>query len=407
MFSRKKSNIFRVSSLLSLILFVAFAATMIVNFSGAKFDYATQYDSSEYEVRYQNHETISGKDATPMKIDFVFDSSGSGWSAVVNDGMLDYIRNALRGFADQSHIVEFDGYSFTDGSRSTGAFLPIESEESSKLWRAIDKFEESYREPWGDMPYDTLLNNGIESLTATDDEGEKLLVFIIGSPSSRKITNDQIEEIKDSLSEHNITLYVLGIANKGNNYDVLEKITENVYKEIKVSDIEGILTEVFERTAYNDLTVTDTGKIQVEIPMPSENNALTGVDIRFFSTEPFDCYIEKVTTLEDGRESVTAVESASCSGNMLVSLSDITIEEASDSLKYNISINNIADGQRIYYACDYEVAEIIEPEEKIVKLSIASLGCGLFGLLFIVPIVIRSAIKSKYTKYATACEARR
>lgn len=419
----KRSKIFRVSSLVSLFLFLAFAATIAVNYSGIKFDYATQYDSSEYELKYENHVDTLGDDICALTTCFVFDSSDSGWNAIDKHDLTGHISNALKRFADQNHTVEFDGYSTSYGAKTTGAFLPVESAEDADLWRAIARFKESYRTGQRDFdrPYGELIQNGVDNLKWVD-EGKKVLIFIIGSENPLLVTDKEVANIKADLEEYGITLYIVGLANCGNEYKDLRIFSDNVYEEIAINEVENVVTEIFDKEAYSEIEPIEDVVSVIDIPKPDIDKALREVQIRMYSPEAFSYQITKITTLADGRESITAV----CSGKHVpgmssVAMPDIDIEESSESLKYELSIIPSDSNQNIYIESDYTTADIIYPADKIIKMSlfdwlnntygipariISSVACITFLAAFLLPIIKRAAKKSKYKKYAIACEVK-
>ena len=420
---KKRSKVFRKTSLISLMLFLVFAALIAINYSGVTFDYYTDYNESEYKTKYENANMHYGKDITPVKISFVLDSSGSGWVAVNKNNLLGYIRNALHKFEDQSHMVKFDGYSGVEGLRSSGPFAEIESEPNANLWTGIDIFEQSYKTPYGDVGYDYLIEEGILNFNSNnDDNASRILVFFIGSPNPDAYKDDP-QQTKDKLALNNIKLYAIGMKDKGVDYKYLHEVTDTVYEDINIEDIESIVTDIIERESYKDVRNESGNSVEIEVPKPKEGNALTSVHIRMYSTQPFEYRIEKITTLKDGRDSVTEVMTGSYEKNTLdENLPDVKIEEESRNLKYRLTFTKNDKDQTIYYDCDYEESKIVLPPQKVIQLPLfewlsktysvpadilSFVGCGAFALLFLIPIIIRAGILGKYKKFASASEVRR
>ena len=388
---KKRSKVFRKTSLISLMLFLVFAALIAINYSGVTFDYYTDYNESEYKTKYENANMHYGKDITPVKISFVLDSSGSGWVAVNKNNLLGYIRNALH--------------------------------PNANLWTGIDIFEQSYKTPYGDVGYDMLISNGILNFNSnSDDNASRILVFFIGSPNPDAYKDDP-QQIKDKLALNNIKLYAIGMKDKGVDYKYLHEVTDTVYEDINIEDIESIVTDIIEKESYKNVRNESGNSVEIEVPKPKEGNALTSVHIRMYSTQPFEYRIEKITTLKDGRDSVTEVMTGSYEKNTLdENLPDVKIEEESRNLKYRLTFTKNDKDQTIYYDCDYEESKIVLPPQKVIQLPLfewlsktysvpadilSFVGCGAFALLFLIPIIIRAGILGKYKKFASASEVRR
>lgn len=222
---------------------------------------------------------------------------------------------------------------------------------------------------------------------------------------------------------NNIKLYAIGMKDKGVDYKYLHEVTDTVYEDINIEDIESIVTDIIEKESYKNVRNESGNSVEIEVPKPKEGNALTSVHIRMYSTQPFEYRIEKITTLKDGRDSVTEVMTGSYEKNTLdENLPDVKIEEESRNLKYRLTFTKNDKDQTIYYDCDYEESKIVLPPQKVIQLPLfewlsktysvpadilSFVGCGAFALLFLIPIIIRAGILGKYKKFASASEVRR
>jgi len=436
-FSSKKSTIFNLTSLISLVAMLLCLSLIVVNFSGVTFERQTEYEPWEYEVTYTDEQTVEGAAITPLKIDVIFDCSETGWRALQNDDLLEHLNASLIKFADESHVIEYDGYYdvFAQGSeeksKSTGSFLEIQSDEEAELWRAIDKFKTYFDRPEGDVAYQVLIENGIENLlTSAASDSKKILVLLIGSPDLKhNLLNDEtISQLRASLEENDISLYAVGVLDSQKDYSKyygtkeedylrLEKLTDYVYRDVLASDIDSVITDLFEREAYSVLSSNDGGAVaEVRVPAPAIDREIREVSINMTSTDEFLYSIEKLTTLEDNRESITAIsDGTGDESSVVVPLNDIDIEGISGELVYRIRFQPVND-QMVFYSVNYTTAEIVEPAPKVIEVSLFEAmnwnndGVGyeffIYGLgacsmlVFALSILDGMLKKSRYMNYA-------
>ncbi len=363
MLKNYRTRIFKLSSLVTLLLLLACAGALVYNAITPEAPVTIKEEQlgDPGTIYYENEETICGNPIIPVKACFVIDGSSTGYYMVEN-GLLGQFEQALRPFAGQNHQIRIDAYYagsgadgqyMVDGLATTFSFMEI----SQNLSDSIKQFGDIIKPHSGDLPYKVIIEEGASKIIQADVKNEnedRILILFILSPNVGKLSDEDVIELKQTLSDNNISLYCVGLYDQYNAYKVdysaLERIVDSdrLYRHIPMEKINDIIVDIFETRAYANLDTDSSGVLSVNIPAPESGRSIRSVEIELYSTGGFS--YDAVSSVS----STPITDSAYTEFSGLVSASDL--DAVNDGLEYTIRVSS-DDGKNVYCRADYAVAD--------------------------------------------------